>query len=152
MARRPIASYRAGEYARVDGLDQVIARIRALPEAVRREVGAAVDAGADEMVRTMKASAPDAPETASSPGDLGDSIRKEPGRTELGRTIVADAKDKDGYSYAKAIEYGHKAKNGKMVPAHPFFWTTVRSRWRRFKNRVSRAASKGIKEATQGAQ
>lgn len=55
--------------------------------------------------------------------------------------------NKGEFDYARAVEFGHIAKNGKQVPAEPFFFATYRAEKRKIGRRISTAARKKAREA-----
>ncbi|SFZ82422.1 phage protein, HK97 gp10 family [Devosia enhydra] len=125
------------------GLARLNRRMAAIPKAVRDALQPALDKGADEMVRKMKSMAP------KEDGDLVGSIRKEPGRHELGRRIVAG-----GAATTKPVAEGHSAKYDYAVgqefgtaemEAQPFFHPAKREVAPRARNRLKREARKAIR-------
>lgn len=127
------------------GLRDLERRIMAMADGARREIAAAVDRSADELVDAAKHLAP------VDDGDLRDSVRKEPGPTALARVVTAGGptttrtvREGSGvdYDYALAAEFGTSE-----TPAQPFFWPAYRSFQKRFRSRIDRATRKAAKAA-----
>lgn len=133
--------------AKMLNLERVLARLAAVPEAIREAVEAQLRAEASELVAAQQRNAP-VDETSDNPGELRDSIHfyRNPDRP-LSFRILADAKDDDGKFIGSNVESGHRARDGSHVPARPFFFPTYRARKRAMKRRLSDAAVKAAKRA-----
>lgn len=130
-------------------LDRVLARIARIPRAVREAVDHQLDREADGLVAAMKADAPVGDGDEGHPGRLRESIRKEPGRRELQRRIIADAKNDKGVGYATYAEFGHRAENGERVPARPFFFVNYRGRRAGIRRHMRKAGRDAVKRLTE---
>lgn len=129
----------------IEGLERLIRRFDRMPAKARAAAVKMVNKSADELVTQMKGIAPVSQD--DNPGQLRDSIRKEPGRLgDVSAVVLVDAKDKKGRPYAARVELGHMAPDGTQVPAEPFFYPVVRVNRARIKRRIARAVSKGLKE------
>jgi HK97 gp10 family phage protein len=107
------------------------ALVRMLPQAIRRDVFAAVEGGADTMAADMRRRVP------VGGGTLSASIRTEPDAAHLRVTIRAGGPTTTtahGYDYSLGIEFGNED-----TPAQPFFWPAYRAK--------RRAVRAGIKQA-----
>ncbi len=144
---------------KVSGLGELRKKIAALPEAMRAEIRAALEKGADEMVAMAKRLCP------VDSGALRDSIGwtwGEPpkgsvvlasGSTERGETITiyAGSSDKtmgpaDAF-YARWVEFGTV-----NMRAQPFFFPSWRALRKRIKSRNTRAVSAVMKKVAAGGQ
>ena len=112
-------------------LDRLNRRMRAIPPAVRRAVGPALDQSANELVGTMRSLAPDDPKTP--PPDLKTSIKWRE-ENELTRTVFTDD------FKARWQEFGTV-----KMSANPFFWPAFRLKRKRLANRIKRAIGKAVK-------
>jgi HK97 gp10 family phage protein len=161
--------------AKIDGLSGLTRKLNKLKTAPRASIAAALDASADDMVRTMRRIAP------KDKGALQASIRKE--KYDDGLTVVVraggplttkavrkgvkakdvaagvakvepgGAAEKGVYDYALAVEFGFRTEDGGHVPAQSFFFPTVRVKRKSVKTRVSRALGQAIKaEGGEGGQ
>jgi hypothetical protein len=137
-----------GNFRSVANLEKVQARIAALPDQVTAPLLRATEKGADQLVALVKEIAPVAEEFERHPGELRDSVHREPGSTPIGARVVVDAKDPDGRYYAAHVEYGHRFKDGHHAPAKPFFWPAWRHERRAIVSRISRAVTAVIKAAS----
>jgi hypothetical protein len=136
-----------------ESVTQILTR---LPPALREAAQSALEEATTELVAAMKRACPTAPDLERYAGELQDSIHAYDGhrahkggteRTTLLKTVTADAKDKRGDFYGPHVEYGHVARDGRHVPAHPFFWPTWRALRAGLKRRMAakgRAAAKAI--------
>lgn len=138
--------------ATVEGLDKLTARLRAMPEETKRQVSAAIEKSAEELVAQAKRFAPVSKE--SDGGKLRDSITwkwagvgrdgdrpatrvSTKGADRLAVTVSAgDAKA----FYARWVEFGTVA-----TPAQPFLFPAYRILRKRIQNRIARALSAAIK-------
>ncbi len=150
MARSIVRTGNNG-VASVAGLPALIARIEALPPAVRTAAQGALRRSAEAVLARMKSIAPVGDEAhGQRPGALRDSLRIEQGAHELSLLIIADPKDEHGHGYAKHVEYGHVSPNGGHVAAEPFFWPSVRVQRRRANALMSREVGRAIRAAAGG--
>ena len=149
-------------------------RLSSIPGPVRREIGRAQGQNADALVALAQSLAPRLKTRSSKrqPGDLARSIHKEPGDTELSVKVVAgDSK----VFYARFVEFGTRAsvkgqvqafaekltlargaevqgrsrKARRIHPgtkAQPFFFPAYRALKKGMRSRVTRAATRGLKE------
>jgi hypothetical protein len=146
MARKKSAVFVTNrEIKGVEGLVELQRRIAAIPQAVTDAAKLALEKGADEMVAKVKSIAPVAPEFESQPGQLRDSVHREPGRHELAVVVVEDARDAEGHLYPGHVEYGHKAADGSHVAAKPHFWPAYQLTKKKRNARINRAIKAGIK-------
>ena len=134
-----------GHGTAVKGLDGVLDRLNKIPGVVKVQIAAAVDGAADQLVGDIKAIAP-ASDLEARAGDLRDSVHKTPGRHELSRLVVVDAKDAHGHGFAPHVEFGHKTKGGGHAAPEPFFYPSVRRAKPKLRAKVGRAASKALKD------
>lgn len=131
--------------AKIEGLDALNRKLAALPVAVREEIAAALDEGADRMVGLAKSLAP------VDEGDLRASIRKEPGRHELARVVRAGGRlttkpVRRGIT-APAVDYAVIDEFGtKEHPARPFFFPAWRALKKAVRARLSRAYRNAAKK------
>lgn len=146
MARSPIAVFN-GHLPGIEGLEDLQRRIAALPDAIIDEVKPALEKGADQLVAKIKSIAPVDDDMQSRPGELRDSVHKEPGRHELSVMVVEDARDEGGHMYPAHVEHGHKAADGSHVEPKPHFWPAYNLVKKPIKARLNRAMNAGIKKA-----
>ena len=144
MARSAVRTFNAN-FANVQGADAVQRILASLPDAITGPVQDAINQGGDDLAAQAKAIAPVAPEFETHPGQMRESIRREDNGRALSTTVVCDARDKDGKPYPAHVEYGHRTKAGRHVPAKPFFWPSYRVAKKRIRSRISRAINKGVK-------
>lgn len=140
---------------KITGARKIIRTIRRIPIEARKEMSAAVNKGADELVTLQKAAAP------RDKGNLVASIRKESGGRSIGSQLSGDAglavsvvaggplttKEVRGgsgvdYDYALGVEFGTVD-----TARQPFFYGSYRLTKKRITSRVSRAMRKSIKRA-----
>lgn len=118
--------------------ESVLHTLRRLPPALKAAQAEVLEQETAAIVAAMKRACPvggEAGESEEAAGKLRDSIHSYDGhravrggvRAELMKTIIADARDGRGEYYGPHVEYGHVARGGKHVPAHPFFWPTWRA-------------------------
>jgi len=140
--------------------ERVLRRIRALPDAVRKQVQKDLRRSAEELVAAQKRVAP------VKTGTLRDSIKWRLGsaRGKTGNTLrdeftVTIYIDKRARHYAHLVEFGVSAHENKGrfkgtqnpgAPPQPYFFPTYRAQKRRIKGRVRRGLKKAI-ASTQGA-
>jgi hypothetical protein len=160
--------------AKLIGLEGVIARMRALPQALQATVGAELDKETAELVAAMQRAAPE------ESGTLRETIRAVPTDDPTKRKIVAGGRpttkkirsrkisagrgktqgvsDTDfakaletggnhgEFDYARAMEFGRKTHDGRHIPPHPFFFPTWRARKRAMVARLKAASRKTIRQ------
>ena len=151
--------------SRIERREKMLAKLKALPAAVRSEIKQAMAQSADEITAMQKRLVP------VRTGALRDSIKQtwgnKPGLSSAG-LAVGGAKGgdpdltvwftagggRDGW-YARFVEFGTSAHEaggkfkGAMHPgtsARPFFYPAWRSLRKRTKSRLTRAANKAIKK------
>lgn len=166
--------------SRMRNRERLLAKLAAIPDAVRKEIAGALDKGADEIVAMQKRLVPE------DSGDLKRSIRKvkgtytpenanvrgmaSGGKGDPDLTVRIVAGDDKAW-YARFVEFGTaphtiKAKNpsgllyfnGTRVPQvnhpgsepRPFFYPAYRALRRRVKSRIARATTKAVKSVAGG--
>jgi len=117
---------------RVQGLDALNRKLRAMPAAAKAEIRNALDTSADEMVSLARTLAP------VLEGDLKASIGVEPGPHELAITVKAGG---PAAGLATIVEHGHAT-----AAPRPFFWPAFRSLRKRIRSRLARAVSAAAKK------
>jgi HK97 gp10 family phage protein len=117
--------------AKVEGLERLKARMARIPEATRAEMREALDRSADELIALQRQLAP------VDEGDLKQSIRKEPGRTELTVDVVAGGR--------QAPHAVHVEQGTAKAAAHPFFFPGFRALKPKIKRRLSRVSGKAAR-------
>lgn len=133
--------------ATVEGLAEFKGALKAIQRGCLEHLAKEVNAGADELVSTLKAVAP-VSDLEAHPGQLRESIHKKPGGRPLQVRVVADAQDAEGHYYGAHVEFGHRTPNGKHVPAHPFFYPAWRLTRAKIKARIQRAIRAVVKAET----
>jgi HK97 gp10 family phage protein len=134
----------------IEGFEEWSRRVLAMPQAVYDASKAAVQQNADEFAEKLRAVCPE------KTGGLVNTITQKAG---TGATPTAGDKELtvtvsigDAQHEVAGVEFGHMDK-GKHVPAHPFFYPTLRVFRKKANRRVSNAMRKAIKalcvEATQ---
>lgn len=134
---------------KVQGLEKLRAKMRALPDAVRGEIRAAMERGANEIVALAKTLVP------VDQGDLRDSIGWTWGDAPTGSMALAQggtadmrltiyAGDSQAF-YARWVEFGTA-----RMSAQPFFFPAYRALRRRVRSRVARAVNKAAKRVAAG--
>lgn len=129
----------------LEGVERLMAKIAAMPAAVRKAGGQEAFIGAEAMAAEMRNIAP-VDEDPDNGEQVRDHIRVEDGR--LGDTsyvVIADAKDAKGRPKAVPVELGHKAADGTHVAPVPFFYPVVRARRKAINRRIKSAISRAIK-------
>lgn len=140
---------------KIQGVKKLVRSLKQMPIEARKEIGPAIDKGADELVRLQRAAAP------KDKFKLVRSIRKEKGGTRIGSQLKGDAglstavvaggplttkevRSGSGvsYDYALAGEFGTSD-----TPAQPYFYGPYRLIKRRIKSRITRATTKSAKKA-----
>ncbi|MBX3494521.1 HK97-gp10 family putative phage morphogenesis protein [Chelatococcus sp.] len=153
--------------AKIEGRDRLLAKLAALPPAVRSAIKQALAQGADEIVADAKRLAP------KKTGKLRDSIKQTwGGGKERYASLSAGAKgDPDltvvisagnsAVRYAHLVEFGTSPHiNGGMfagsehpgTEAQPFFFPAYRANRRKVRARISRATTKAAKRVASGAE
>jgi len=139
----------------VQGLEKLRAKLRALPDEVRKEMRAAMTTGAEELVSMQKRLAP------VDSGDLRDSIGYSFGEYRAANSnvrgvgvgsrvgdpdlsVTVHAGDAKAY-YAAFLEFGTV-----NMAAHPFFFPAYRALRKRIRSRISRASSNAAKKIAKG--
>lgn len=126
-------------------------RLRAIPDKVRAEVVQAMEAGANQVVRDMKALAPKGASLA-----LVNSIGWTWGEAPRGAVTVASMSGGRGYDTLRITIYAggdaafyarfHEFGTVKM-PANPFFFVSWRANRRGVRSRITRAVRRGFQKA-----
>lgn len=136
--------------ASMRNLEAVLARFARIPRKVKDAVDAQLKTETGQLTAVMKERAPvNKHPTASNPaGELKASVVWGPARSgwPLRYVIRATAIGSDNYDYSRAIEFGHRAKDGEQVPAQPFFFPTYRARRSSIRGRISRVARTAMRE------
>lgn len=154
--------------SRVQGLERLNRKLKALPKAAEEEISKAMEASANEIVALAKSLAPvdsgdlqmsiswtwgDAPKGAMV---LGKVRQKGRGAGNLQITVFAGGGDA---FYARFIEFGTSSHvnagrfSGTEHPgtaAQPFFYPAYRAVRKRAKGRVTRAITKSAKKVAAG--
>lgn len=136
------------------GIGRLQARLEAIPKRIRENVIPAVTKAAEDMASTMRLLVPvDTGELRDSiavtPGDKSTPPFSQPGGSmvvpELSAAVTVGNED---VRYGHLVEYGHKGGfGGKGVPAHAFFWPSVRLHRKKATARIKRAVSKAVKDS-----
>lgn len=132
--------------ARVQRLDRLERKLKAMPRAVGEAMRVAYEQNGDELVAMMKRLAP------RDQGDLIDSIEWKYGDNEDSRVgvkgrfglaiVVSAGTDNEGAAnHARYVEFGTPE-----TFAQPFFFPSYRALRKRMKSRITRAQNKAIKE------
>ena len=136
--------------------ERVLTVLKRLPAALKAAAKEALEEETPPLVEALKQACPVGDELEREPGQLRDSIHAFDGsramrsggvRTELLKTVLADAKDEKGGFIGPHVEFGHMGKDGGHVPAHPWFFPTWRDQRDGLKKRMAakgRAAAKTI--------
>jgi HK97 gp10 family phage protein len=144
--------------ATVEGLDKLNRRLAAMPAETKRQVSAAIEKSAQELVAQAKRFAP------VEKGDLRDSVewhwtgqgddsglgaasvsrQSVKGAENLSATITAGGTPQGGH--AGWVEFGTSGGEGHAAtPAQPFFFPAYRLLRKRIRTRIATALSKAIK-------
>lgn len=116
---------------KIEGLDKLKAKLARIPVETKREIKAALEKSADELVAMQGRLVP------VDTGDLSDSIQSKPGRHDLAVEVSAGGGD---------AFYGHFVEFGTVnTPAQPFFFPAYRALRRRIRGRITRATKKAAK-------
>lgn len=134
---------------RVSGLKELRRKLSALPDAMRAEIRAAMEKGADEMVAMARRLCP------VEGGALRDSIGWTWGAPPGGSVVLAEGSDgvekitiyagDSKAFYARWVEFGTVTAS-----AHPFFFPSWRSLRKRIKARTTRAVNASVKKVAAG--
>lgn len=139
---------------RIQGVDRLKRKLRALPDAAREEIAKAMETSADDIVAHMKYYAP------VDTGDLQMSISWTWGTAPKGAMVIGKIKPSgkgvgnmvitifaggDGAFHARFIEWGTK-----NMRAQPFFYPIYNRRRRSARGRVTRAINKSAKRIAAG--
>lgn len=134
----------------VQGLDKFNKRWKAIPENARKNVRAAMEDAANDIVEEMWSRAPQG-ETLQLGASIGWTWGDAPagtitigkvGKQEYGTMRITIYAGGGEAFYARFQEFGTV-----NMPANPFFYPVWRARSRRVKTRISRAISKSIRES-----
>lgn len=112
------------------GVDKATARMRRMPQEVKRELFTAMHKNGIEITDAIRRAAP------VESGKLRDSTGFRDESTP-GKIAIAVTSGSDRAWYAKMVEFLHS----------PYFFPTIRAYKKRMKSRLNRAANKGIKKA-----
>lgn len=134
----------------VQGLDRFKKRWKAIPENALKNVRAAMEDAADDVVEEMWSRAPHG-ET----GRLGASIGWTWGKAPAGTMVIGKVGGQEYgamritiYAGGGEAFYARFHEFGTVdMPANPYFYPVWRARRRRVKSRISRAISKSIRES-----
>jgi len=150
---------------KIQGLDRLNRKLRALPAVAQRRIRQAMEQGADEIVTMMKSLCP------ADSGDLRNSIAWTWGQAPKGALTLAKVTQTGGENtltvyagnaeafYARWVEFGtapHSAgglfagSTIPAVPASPFFFVSFRANRRKVKSRITRAINKAAKDVAAG--
>lgn len=139
---------------RIQGVDRLKRKLRALPNAAREEIAKAMEQSANEIVSLMKSLVPvdtgdaqmsiswtwgDAPKGSMVLGQVRQGGK---GAGNLVITIFAGGGEA---FYARFLEFGTK-----NMPARPFFYSAWRALRRRVRGRTTRAINKSAKRIAAG--
>lgn len=146
MARSPVLIFDS-QFRGIEGLAELQAKVANLHPAIVEEVKPALERCGDLFVNKVRPLVPVGNDLERNPGELRDSLHKEPGDHELAVLIVEDAVDDKGKAIAKHVEHGHKAADGSHVAALPHFWVGYQLVRKAIRDRLNRAMNAGIKKA-----
>jgi HK97 gp10 family phage protein len=135
----------------MEGKEALRAKLRALPDAIKAQIAAALEAGAQEIVRLAQSLVP------IDQGDLRKSIGYTFGAAPKGSVVLAQssgeqsdlritiyAGDSDAF-YARWIDFGTQ-----KMRARPFFFPAYRANKRRVRSRITRAVNKAARTVAKG--
>ena len=129
-------------------LKRVLAKIEAIPHAIRQDMQPPIVKSAEEVAAFMRELAEQSRDT----GDLIDSIKvtapggTTPAYSQPGGSRTANALEAIVTVGNHAVRYPHLVEFGTaQAPAQPFFWPAVRSLRTRVNNRLNRAAKKAAR-------
>lgn len=130
-------------------LRRVLAKIEAIPEAIRQDMQPVVVKSAEEVADAMHSLA----EASRDTGDLIDSIEvTAPGETTPAYSQPGGARTANELEAIvtvgnHAVRYPHLVEYGTATaPAQPFFWPAVRMLRTRINNRLNRTAAKAARD------
>lgn len=124
---------------RVEGFERLKARIKALPEAAKKELKIANERNAAEFEALVRSIIPVGdPEN----GHLRDSLAKGAGETETGVLVTIGG---PRAPYPLHLEAGHRNPDGSHTPAVPYWNPSKRVLRKKQKGRASRALNKAVK-------
>lgn len=149
--------------SRIEGKVRMRKVLKILPDSVRKQIKAAVHAGAEDMASTMRNLVPTHSRTlresikvtagdADPAGYAKLKSRRREGDPELAAVITAGSRKA---FYARMVEFGTPAHinqgrfKGSQNPgtrAQPFFFPSYRARRKQVQARINKAARQGIKE------
>lgn len=122
-------------------------RLAKIPQAIRKQVNAAIEKDAQEWVGLARAIAPKDPEDGT---PLHDSIRHY-GTETGGQVVTAGGKTTTRPSAGGAFDYAVGQEFGtSQHPPSPFYWPSYRSLKKKFESRRRRALNKAVKEFNDG--
>lgn len=122
-------------------------RLAKIPQAIRKQVNAAIEKDAAEWVRLSRAIAPKDPADGT---PLHDSIRHHQSETG-GQVVMAGGKTTTKPSAGGPFDYAVGQEFGtQQGPAQPFFWPAYRSLKKKFQSRRRRALNSAVKEFNNG--
>lgn len=129
-------------------LKRVLAKIEAIPAAMRQDMRPAVVKSAEEVADTMR----DLAERSRDTGDLIGSIEvtgpgsTTPAYSQPGGSRTAHELEAIVTVGNHVVRYPHLVEYGTaQAPAQPFFWPAVRMLRTRINNRLNRAAGKAAR-------
>lgn len=111
-------------YVEVEGIKEVIAGFKAMGEDGKKALHEAVNIGAEILAPIIRENTPVG---TSDNVRLKDNIsidKAKPKKTTK-QTALIKIGGKKGADYAIHVEVGHRTKNGKTIPAHPFIRPAV---------------------------
>ena len=133
--------------ARRGGIKRFQERMRAIPEAIRRDVDPALLKSAYEIADTAELLAPE------DSGDLVGSIgvtgpgQQTPPYSQPGGAHTVPENAAAVHVGNTSVRYPHLQEYGtKHHPAQPFFWPAFRMQRKRATNRIKRAIGKAVKD------
>ena len=118
---------------KIDGLEQLSRKLKAMPVEAKAGIRKALEKSADEMVAMATALAP------VDHADLKDSIKKVDGKHEL-QVFVRAGDDADA-DHAAFVEFGNA--EGEPIPC---FWPSYRAMKKRHRGRLTRAINAAAKK------
>lgn len=144
---------------KIEGIEQLRARLRRIPEAVRDEVRREMESRADDLVAAIKAAAP------KDFGALTASIGWTWGDAPAGSFVIAQSSKGNSYAAMRITIFagneqtvvttksGARFQNAflqefgtKEMPANPFFFPVWRVHKRRIRGGITRAVKRGIQK------
>jgi hypothetical protein len=131
--------------AKMLNLERVLARLRAIPPAMKAAAEQKLKVEVDALVAEQKRLAPDDPDTGGS--RIRDAIRAYPNPDRpLSYRVISDAKDEKGKPIAANVEHGHRNRDGTHTRARPTFFPVYRARKLGMKRRITAAARKALRD------